>query len=365
MHFQQWAAFLLLAWIGVPGQIQAARTISLKQVQYLQPQMQTPKKSGTQIAYPKYSFVPSRFPSDRHNPYLLSGQPKAAPTTTTERPFVRVWNNFLRSVQPNFGLRNLTNPLVNLFNNGVTNLIETVPVPAQIYNDEQQEDEVQQSSAAVTQNAKKRKRKRRKQQKHRPIYDSQELNDPYDYYGTTLHQPMYYYGPNDYYGVRRVQSYADYPRQLNYYDHYFQDNSVTGDVSQYTAEESLGKRNTKNYAVLRPLTLTIQLPSGETTHDEPLNDSVANENTDETYVVVGTNTEGNVDSAPNAASSDDRVPLSESVRNAFGTYMHDDIDNRERQRQPAHQRELAALAKSKPRQQQRYLFAARLVNNHK
>ncbi|EDW16552.2 uncharacterized protein LOC6575071 [Drosophila mojavensis] len=326
---------------------------------------------SSQIAYPKREFVQSRFPSDglkRH--YRLSDQPKEVSTSTTQRPFFRVWNSFLRSVQPNFGFRNLTNPLANLFTNGATNIIETAPVQAEMYTDDQQADEVQQSSTAAAQSAKKRKRKRRKQQKRRPMYDSQEKEEhPYDYYGSTLHQPMYYYGPNDYYGMRRLQTFSDIAAQPNYYDQFYKDSSVEGDVPQYTTEEneSFGKPSTKRFAIVRPVTLAIQLPNGDSsgasTLDVMPDDSVTNENVDESISSVGTDTEGNVDSESSAASNDDQMPLSESVRNAFGTYMRDDRESRKRQRQ-SEQKDMGEPAKWKPRKQLRYVLAARLVKNH-
>lgn len=319
--------------------------------------------SSTQIIYPRYELIQSRFPSDglKRN-RNLAGQAKAAPSTTTERPFLRVWNSFLRSVQPNFGLHNLTNPLVNLFNNGNTNIVETLPVQA-VYTDEHDEQlQQEQSSTSGTQSANKRKRKRRKQQKRRPVYDSQEQDDPYDYYGAPL--PMFYYGPSDYYGMRRLQHYNDYAVQPNYYDQYFEGNLLPEDDAQDAAEENLGELNAKTYTVLRPISLAIKLPneelSVETTLDESNDENLANEDEDETYGIV---TEGGVGSAATDATNDDHE-LSESMRNALGAYMRDDHRNRQRQRQSDTHREMGAPAKVKPRKHQRYLLAARLVKNH-
>lgn len=320
---------------------------------------------SSQIAYPNLEFVQSGFPSDGHKrEHRLSVQPKEVSTSTTERPLFRVWNSFLRSVQPNFGFRNLTNPLANLFNNGATNIIETAPVQAETYIADQQAD-VQQSSTGAAQSIKKRKRKRRKQQKRRPVYESQEQDDsPYDYYGSTLRQRMYYYDPNDYYGMRRLQAFSDFAVQRNYYDQYYKDSSVEDDVPQYTTD----KPSIKRYAIVRPLTLAIQLPntdsSDTSTPDETPDDSVTNENVDGTFAAVGTDTEGNVDSESSTASNDDQMPLSESVRNAFGTYMRDDLESRKRQRQSEQQKEMSVPAKWNPRQQLRYVLAARLVKNH-
>ncbi|EDW67679.2 uncharacterized protein [Drosophila virilis] len=365
MHWQLWAAFLLLAWQSAPNQIQAARTNDFNVRQHWKTQVQ--KNSGSQIIYPRYQFIQSRYPSDglkrNHN---LAGQAKAAPSTTTERPFLRVWNSFLRSVQPNFGLQNLTNPLVNLFNNGNTNIVETLPVQA-VYTDEHEDElQQQQSSTSGTQSANKRKRKRRKQQKRRPVYDSQEQDDPYDYYGAPLtvslpqHQPMFYYGPSDYYGMRRLQHY----NQPNYYDQYFEDNLQAEGDAQDAAEESLGELNAKKYTVLRPISLAIKLPSeelsAETILDESNDDNLANEDEDENY---GVDTEGGVGSAATDATNDDHE-LSESMRNALGAYMRDDHRNRQRQRQSDTHKEMGAPAKVKPRKHQRYLLAARLVKNH-
>ncbi|XP_064551099.1 uncharacterized protein LOC135437165 [Drosophila montana] len=329
------------------------------------------RTGSNHIIYPRYEFIQSRSPSaELKRNRNLPGQAKAAPSSTTERPFLRVWNSFLRSVQPNFGLHNLTNPLVNLFNNGNTNIIETLPVQA-VYTDELDEElQQQQSSTSGTQSANKRKRKRRKQQKRRPIYDSQEQDDPYNYYGAPLpvslppHQPMFYYGPSDYYGMRRLQHYNDYAPQPNYYDQYFEDNLLVEDDAQDAAEENLGKLNANKYTVLRPISLAIKLPSDElsvgTTLDESIDHNSANENEDETY---GINTEGGVGSAATDATNDDHE-LSESMRNALGTYMRDDHRNRQRQRQSDTHKKMGAPAKVKPRKHQRYLLAARLVKNH-
>ncbi|XP_018802521.1 PREDICTED: uncharacterized protein LOC108977355 isoform X2 [Bactrocera latifrons] len=51
---------------------------------------------------------------------------KSSPTTT-QRPFIRYWNNFIRNIRvpvPTISW-NMTNPLVNLFNAGYTNVIDT------------------------------------------------------------------------------------------------------------------------------------------------------------------------------------------------------------------------------------------------
>lgn len=270
----------------------------------------------------------------------------------------------MRSVQPNFGLRNLTNPLVNLFNYGNANVIETVPLQAQLYGDDQEDEQDQ--SEVPTENSNKRKRKRRKQQRRRPIYDSSEQDDSNDYYGSSLplplrtrQQPMYYYGPNvdRYYDLRRLQAYNDYANQASYYQQYYEDGPSEEEQPEYTAEETLGKK----YTVLRPLRLAIKVSNSDSPaaieldeeNDESLlaNDA-ANENDDAPEVVDDSS----------SMQDDSTSTLSESMRNAIGTYMRDDQRNRQRQRQSEKQVEAISSAKSKPRNRHSFLLAARLVN---
>ncbi|EDW83156.2 uncharacterized protein Dwil_GK22704, partial [Drosophila willistoni] len=273
---------------------------------------------------------------------------KAAPTTTTERPFIRVWNSFVRSVQPNFSLRNLTNPLVNLFNDGTANIIETPPVFVQSIDPEEQQ-QFQNVEVDRPQSSNKKKRKRRKQQKRRPVIDSEEFYDPYDYYGAPpaqpsllpQAQPMFFFDTNSgsYYGVQRFRP-EDFDDQRNYYNQFYgsglqsQSNEENGEEPEMEDEEPtpLAKLNTKKVTLLRPLTLLVQ-----TTDDK--NDVNA------AAVEESASTEDNTTTEPSAGDSEDAEAsyssLSESMRNALGTYMRDDHLNRQRQRH-----EVSAAAES-------------------
>lgn len=291
---------------------------------------------------------------------------------------MRVWNNLIRSVQPNFGLRNLTNPLVNLFNNGNANFIETVPLQAENFADSQDSQQKPQSPIATTRNPNKRKRKRRKQQKQRPIYDSvEQIDDPFDYYGSDYlrlslvqqQQPMFYYGPNigSYYDTRRLQALNDYNHQVGYYDPQFVAGADTTDEQEldYTSGDELGKLNTKKITVLRPLALAVKLPSNvpstaesETNTKEGADDAtiVVASNDDDADASVGDKPEGSNTSIPNDISI---AAFSESMRNALGTYMRDDLENQQRQRQSENQVDTKTSIE-KPRQWQHLLFTARL-----
>ncbi|KAL7728807.1 hypothetical protein ACLKA6_004160 [Drosophila palustris] len=361
MYWKLWTAVLLLAWFNVPNEVQAARRQNLEVLQFWEPQSLKISNSGRQVDKP--SSVQNTFSRGGYNRRRqLQGRGKAAQTTTTERPFIRVWNNFVRSVQPNFGFRNLTNPLVNLFNNGNANVIETVPMQAQLYSDDQEDQQHQSDVPTESSN----KRKRRKKQRRRPIYDSLEQDDQYDYYGSSLplslrtgQQPMYYYGPNvdRYYDLRRLQAYNDYANQASYYQQYYDDGPSEEEQPEYTSEETLGKK----YTVLRPLRLAIKVSSSDSPaaieiddeNDESLlaNDA-ANENDDAPEVVDDSS----------SMQDDSTSTLSESMRNAIGTYMRDDQRNRQRQRQSEKPVEANSSAKIKPRSRHSFLLAARLVN---
>lgn len=349
---------------------------------------------SNQIGYPIYEAVAGKFPRGGYNRRRrLRVRGKAAPTTTTERPFVRVWNSLIRSVQPNFGLRNLTNPLVNLFNNGNANFIETVPLQAQSYAETQDTQQKPPSQTATTKNPNKRKRKRRKQQKQRPSYDSvEQLDDPYDpYYSSDYlrlslahqqqqQQPMFYYGPNlgSYYDTRRLQALNDYAAlndytssQVGYYDPLFDAGSAPIDDQEleYASDEELGKLNTKKLTVLRPLSLTIKLPSNTDTNDESeVNDNAAADEVVNDVANDENDVEASVGNKPEDGSSSTAneiatAALSESMRNALGTYMRDDPENRQRQRQSEKPAETETPAVERPRQRHHLFFTARLFKS--
>ncbi|KAH8381745.1 hypothetical protein KR093_011520, partial [Drosophila rubida] len=246
-----------------------------------------------------------------------------------------------------------------------------------IYNDpneQQQHQEPEQGeSAATTQSPSKRKQKRRKQQKRRPAYDSLEQDDdPFDFYGSSAlpialphQQPMYYYGPHldSYYDLRRLQAYNDYAQQASYYDPYYEEGE-----SQYTNEENVRKLNGKKYALLRPLALAIKMPNSEAAPLTILDVNDDNAANDEDAIIDDVTTEsgdaGAVESADQSVANEDSASmvLSESMRNAIGTYMRDDQRNRQRQRQGEKKVEALGLAKIKPRNWHSFPIADRLVS---
>ncbi|KAH8417746.1 hypothetical protein KR222_005284, partial [Zaprionus bogoriensis] len=242
------------------------------------------------------------------------------------------------------------------------------------YSDSQEQK--QQTPPATTQNPNKRKRKRRKQQKRRPVYDSLDQDDAtYDYYASALRlsmaqqQPMFYYGPDigSYYDSQRLQAFNDYASsQPSYYNPLFADSAPVEEHEeelQFNSDENLGKLNTKKVTVLRPLGLTIKLPA----NDQPsalinsdTEEILANEEPDNEEVNASLSNP-NADSDSASVDDDDgSAALSASMRNEIGTYMRDDLENRERQRQSEKQVEPATSAVEKPRQHQHFLFAARL-----
>ncbi|XP_001358086.4 uncharacterized protein [Drosophila pseudoobscura] len=344
MHWQLVTALLLFVAWNYPIQTQSARMPALEVQQGPgRPQARQPANKDNY----QYVLLPNNSGGYRRR-RIHDIQGKAAPTTTTERPLVRVWNSFIRSVQPSLSWRNLTNPLANFFNDGSANIIETSPVFLQSLDEDL--DPQPESPTPESQSSKKRKRKRRKQQKRRPAFDAQEY-DPYDYYAPPLPpaEPMFFYDTNSgsYYGVQRFSP-QDF--QANYYNHF--DPASEGEPQEPTV---LGKINTKKIALLRPLPLSAvgtvdasdSANQNEDTDDEiDSNDSTAL--TDATSYGIG-------EEDDDAAS---QSPLSESMRNALGTYMRDDQPNRQRQRQSGRNGGVTAIsdsgAKVSPRNQNRY-----------
>ncbi|XP_017074574.1 uncharacterized protein LOC108110163 [Drosophila eugracilis] len=352
------ALLLFVAW-SYPSQ--AAR-ISALEVQRRLPQKQAKIDSRN---YPvKYVLLPSARGGYRRR--YVHSLAKAAPTTTTERPLVRVWNSFVRSVQPAFSFRNLTNPLANFFNDGSANIIETSPVYLHSYDDEQ-ELQNEEPAPAVPQNSNKRKRKRRKQQKRRPVYDSEENDDaysPYDPYfipppPPPSAQPMFFYDTNSgsYYGVQRFSP-QDF--QANFYNNY--NNQAESEAEEMVSEPevespAVRRLGTRKVTLLRPLHLSSakgQPPSKLAEVSKPV---TSNENEDTVEEIDS--------SAPSSATSNDEddgdiathSPLSESMRNSLGTYMRDDRHTRQRQRLASDGAgAFDSSAKVSPRHHQRHLF---------
>ncbi|SPP83099.1 uncharacterized protein LOC117585386 [Drosophila guanche] len=358
MHWPLVTALLLFVAWSYPTQIESARTPALELQQILSQAHHPGRKDNYQ-----YVLLPSTRGGYRRR--QLTGYGKARSTTTTERPLVRVWNSFIRSVQPSFSLRNLTNPLANFFNDGSTNIIETTPVFLQAV-DEDQELKLEEP-IPEQQSSKKRKRKRRKQLKRRPSYDSQEYDDPYEYYAPPLPappaQPMFFYDTNSgsYYGVQRFSP-QDF--QPNYYNGFDPSPEI-----EPQEQPILGKINTKKITLLRPLPLsspevqspvsTVDASDSANQSEEVVDDDSSSDSTplaDATTHSIG---EGDND-APKPA------PLSESTRNALGTYMRDDQRSRQRQRHSERNGGVTTVseagAKVTPRHRKRYFLTARLVH---
>ncbi|KAH8294667.1 hypothetical protein KR018_001018, partial [Drosophila ironensis] len=282
---------------------------------------------------------------------------KAAPATTTERPLVRVWNSFVRSVRPAISFRNLTNPLANFFNDGAANIIETSPVVLQSYDDGQElpfEDPLSVPAESST----KRKRRRRKQQKRKHAYDTEEYGDPYNPYDPYFtqspplapEQPMFFYDTNSgsYYGVQRYSPQDFY----NNFHSQEQQTLETGTEMETQPEDLpvLRKLSTRKVTLLRPLPLSSakgQSPAKLTEAAEPEPEpepepeqeaEPTNDSEDATAASEAENVSGGSSALSDATTTDDDIdtnePLSESMRNALGTYMRDDRHTRQRQRQP-------------------------------
>ncbi|XP_017048876.1 uncharacterized protein LOC108093366 [Drosophila ficusphila] len=357
MQWLFFTAFLLFVALGYPAQ---AIRISALEAEQRWPQKQA--KIGSRNYPIEYVLLPSARGGYRRR--YVNSLGKAAPTTTTERPFIRYWNSFVRSVQPSFSFRNLTNPLANFFNDGSSNIIESSPVYLQSY--DEQEQQLDEPNPVASPNSNKRKRKRRKQQKRRPAYESEENDDayaPYDPYFVPPPppphaQPMFFYDTHSgsYYGVQRFSP-QDF--QANFYNFNAQQNEQEEVESEPEEEAPVVRRlSSRKVALLRPLPLSSiksQVPAKlvEVSKPEKFNE---NEQTDD-------ETESN---APSNAPADDEEDdadiepnssLSESMRNTLGTYMRDDRHTRRRQMLAsdgagAHDSD----AQVSPRNQQRRVF---------
>nr|XP_043068400.1 uncharacterized protein LOC108128942 [Drosophila bipectinata] len=291
---------------------------------------------------------------------------KAAAAPTTERPLVRVWNSFVRSVTPSISFRNLTNPLANFFNDGTANIIETSPVVLQAYDDEQNSHQ-EEPYPVVQESSNKRRRKRRKQQKRRPTFGSEEYGDPYNPYDPYFtqspplspEQPMFFYDTNsgNYYGVQR---YSPQDFQANFFNSFHAQDEAEPEVES-PAEQIpvLRKLSTRKVTLLRPLPLSsakVQSQShlAETVQPEPTN---SNEEVAEESDLNDSTATSDAPTSEDDGEIDSQSPLSESMRNSLGAYMRDDHHTRQRQRQSGIEgRVFDSSAKVSPRNQQRRYF---------
>ncbi|XP_070853185.1 uncharacterized protein [Drosophila suzukii] len=352
---------LVLVFVACLYPSQAIR-ISALEIERRPPQKQA--KIGSRNYPIEYVLIPSaRGGYTRRYVHSLA---KANPEPTTERPLVRVWNSFVRSVQPSFSFRNLTNPLANFFNDGSANIIESSPVYLQTYDDDQ-ELQHEEPAPVASQSSNKRKRKRRKQQKRRPIYDAEEDDDaysPYNHYYApppppSSAEPMFFYDSNsgNYYGVQRFSP-QDF--QARFYNNFHdQQQSEPEEVDSEPEEDTSVVRRLSNRKVtlLRPLPLSTVKSSSPAKSIEVSKPETANQNED----IV----EEPDSSAPNDTTTNDEddgdiathSPLSESMRNTLGTYMRDDRHTRQRQRLASDGAgALDSEAKVSPRHSQRRLF---------
>ncbi|XP_043654004.1 uncharacterized protein LOC122620555 [Drosophila teissieri] len=356
MQWQLFTALVLFVAWSYPSH---GLRISALEIERRMPQKQA--KIGSRNYPIEYVLLPSARGGYRRR--YIHNLAKAAPTTT-ERPLVRVWNSFVRSVQPAFSFRNLTNPLANFFNDGSANIIETSPVYLQSY-DDNQELQLEEPAQVAPQSSKKPKRKRRKQQKRRPVYDSGENDDAYSPYDTYFAppsppqsaEPMFFYDTNSgsYYGVQRFSP-QDF--QTNFYGNFNIPPREAEEVDSEPEQEApvVRRLGTRKVTLLRPLPLLSAKGQSSTKlveirKPEPSND---NEETAE-------ETDSSAPSDAPISDDDDgdieaQSALSESMRNTLGTYMRDDSHTRQRQRLASDAAPAAvSAAKVSPRHHQRHL----------
>ncbi|EDX00229.2 uncharacterized protein Dyak_GE11070, partial [Drosophila yakuba] len=254
---------------------------------------------------------------------------KAAPTTT-ERPLVRVFNSFVRSVQPAFSFRNLTNPLANFFNDGSANIIETSPVYLQSYNDNQ-EMQLEEPVQVAPQSSKKPKRKRRKQQKRRPVYDSGENDDAYSPYDPYFAPPS----PPQSAEPMEAEEVDSEPEQEAPVVRRLGTRKVTL-LRPLPVLSAKGQSSTKLVEIRKPEPSDDNEETAEETDSSALSDAQISDDDD-----------GDIEA---------QSALSESMRNTLGTYMRDDSHTRQRQRLASDAAPVAvSAAKVSPRHHQRHL----------
>ncbi|XP_054726739.1 uncharacterized protein LOC129236394 [Anastrepha obliqua] len=272
-----------------------------------------------------------------------------ATLTTTERPFIRYWNNFVRNIRlpvPSISW-NMTNPLVNLFNAGATNVIDS---PVGNYNRRRTKGKRSKST-----------RKQTKKRKHTPtIYEGEE-NDAYQTAGgyggyeepfTVKFDPrktLYFYDPStgQYYNIRKTQT-----QYLNIYAPTEQQQQQQLDDIEEQEEEEVEEPDGQAASItpqIEPPTMETSNESTESSHEpmeqineQPiLSDSQKVQDSAEVEIIppevenIDELEEQTLDGHPFddiQLSKQQNVKNVEMLRNSIGTYMSDDRLNRMRQR---------------------------------
>ncbi|XP_053970019.1 uncharacterized protein LOC128871889 [Anastrepha ludens] len=302
---------------------------------------------------------------------------KASPTTT-ERPFIRYWNNFVRNIRlpvPSISW-NMTNPLVNLFNAGATNVIDS---PVGNYN-----------RRRTKRKRSKSTRKQTKKRKHTPtIYEGEE-NDTYQTSGgyggyeepfTVKFDPrktLYFYDAStgQYYNIRKTQT-----QYLNIYAPNEQQQQQLDEVEEQE-EEEVEEPDIQAESIapqIEPPTMETGNESTEFSHEpmEQINEqpilSDSQEVQDSAEVEIIPPEVENIDESEEqtlVGQPFDDIQLSkqqnaknvEMLRNSIGTYMSDDRLNRMRQRTSTKHKPKAVRSrvKSQPRTKLTYYVLQRI-----
>ncbi|XP_039947518.1 uncharacterized protein LOC120766214 [Bactrocera tryoni] len=287
---------------------------------------------------------------------------KSSPTTT-QRPFIRYWNNFIRNIRvpvPTISW-NMTNPLVNLFNAGYTNVIDT---PVGNYNN------------------RNTKRKRRKKththsdtkHKYTQAYDDDEetyQSVSYNGYATPYthdfepQKAVYFYDPStgQYYKMQTpyVNSYTLSESQQQQLD--------DAEEEEEQMDESV-EQEEPEAAQIEPPTTEAAVESGETENEETpqANEEEALSDAEEVsgeVELIPADVENFDDSEEVQTPAKQLVEATkmiksknvksvEELRNAISAYMLDDRFNRMRQQANTAERYKMLRNRVKPRPKQKF-----------
>lgn len=287
--------------------------------------------------------------------------------TTTERPFVRYWNNFIRNIRvpvPTITW-NMTNPLVNLFNAGYTNVIDT---PVGNYNHKN----TKRKRSKNTRKHANTKAKHSKKHKHTHAYDDDEETyqaDDYNGYAApyTLdlnpNKIAYYYDAStgQYYKLQTqyVNSYTSPEQQEQQLDgveeeqeEQIDEEAAAAQIEPPTTEAALdGNENENAHASQEGEDEGLTGPeavkdSGEV---EIIPADVENfDDSDEVQTPVDQLVE------PTKMSKAKNIKNVEELRNAISAYMLDDRFNRMRQQANTAERYKMLSNKVKPQPKQTF-----------
>ncbi|CAD6993830.1 unnamed protein product [Ceratitis capitata] len=305
---------------------------------------------------------------------------KSSPITT-ERPFIRYWNNFVRNIRvpvPSITW-NMTNPLVNLFNAGVTNVIDT---PVGNYN--RGGSKRKRSKSTKSKNSKKRK----------PIHTDYDVDEDETYqavsyggYGEPYaddYDPrkiMYFYDAStgQYYKMQTqyVNSYALAEQQLQQQ----QQQQQNDDDDEAELQEADEIEAIEGHVAM--VDAQIEPPTAESVNESNENENETAQHADEEEEALSDGEEGRDsgeveiipadmeifdDSAEEQtthkqqlveqtkSNKSKRVKIVEELRNSIGSYMRDDHFNRMRQRAKAKPipQTLRSSLKARPRRKFTY-----------